>query len=261
MMPIYQQFGMSLEGVEPSNQLKSIGLCEAQIAKKGPDLWLNLHSIPLYRAVAAVRFYLIGDYASARKFGLASLEPATEYFTGNWRNVVKTDLGTIDVGWWHSRERWVQLFGGVLLWGTTLGEWDALRLIAKYPDGRRSVDLDDATPALRQLYIELSHLLRDEAVRGIGARVGELAGSDFRATAVLAQCLDAINDHDEAGANQLLDEFFRRRHRRKGSKNVMDSISPDGTTVVNLARRRGLKVVLKPDLELYCLSLPDESVL
>src|SRR5208337_2858766 len=155
-MRLYERFGMSWEGVEPMGQVQAIELCERQVAKKTPDLRLNLHSLARYRVAVAVRFYLIDDFVSAQRFGLASLEPTIEYFFGEWRDHRETDLSTIDPNWWHDKESWMHVFSGALLWGTTLGEWDAVRRIAAYPDERRRVDFEDATPALRQLYIDLA---------------------------------------------------------------------------------------------------------
>jgi hypothetical protein len=256
-MPLYEQFGISREGVDPAGQVRAAESCEQQVEMRTQDFRLDVSGLARNRSGAGVRFYLLDDYVSARKFGLASLAPAIEYFFGDWRNHKKTDLGTSDPNWWHDKESWMHVFSGALLWGTTLGEWEMVRKIAVYPDERRRIDFDDATPALRQLYVDLARLLRDQPVEEIGARVGKLSGADFHATDVLAKSLDAIAADDEALTNQLLNEFFLRRHKRMRSKSIMDSISPDGTTVVNFARHRGLEITLKPELELYYLRMPD----
>ena len=255
-MPLYVRFGISRKGVDPSVSLDVIQSCEIQIAKRTDDLGVDMRMLASALSGVAVRYYLLDDFDKAREYGSRVLPAVLEYFWGNWRTKARTDLGTIDPTWWHTTESWMSLFGSALLWGSVLRDWASLRDAARYPDDRSGLDTVDATPALRKLYIEIGKHLRGEAVEACAAQVGKLQGSTWHGTYVLARCLDAIAQRENRMFQKSIDEFFRCRHMRKSSNNVTDTISMEGTFMLNLAQHEGINTDIRPEYEIYYLRLP-----
>jgi hypothetical protein len=206
-------------------------------------------------AAAAVRFYLLADHDKAAEYARKALLRATDYFFGSWRNKVPTDKKTIDPAWWHDKETWMQLFSLTLMWASVFGDWETVSHLSQYPDQRRGMDTIDATPALRQLYIETAEYVRSGFRVLTETNVCTSKGADVHGTVLLARCLVAVSAEDTAKANAVLGEFFQRHHKRKKSRDVTDTISVDGTFMFNLARHRGLGVDIDPNLEHYLVAL------
>jgi hypothetical protein len=252
---LYERFGISEAGIDPARQERLAQQAEEGVRENPDDLCHHLSVLVSMNIGVATRYYLLEKHPPAEYWAGRALLSAVNYFLGDWRAKVTTDEGTIDPSWWHGREGWLHDFRGALCWGTVLGRWDDVRRLAAYPDERREVETLDATPALRRLVIDTARHLRGEQVRGVAAACAKLDGPTWRGTDALAAALDAVVEMDEARARSALGDFFLRHHKRKKSKDVTDTVSLDGTTMLNVARRAGLNVSLDPKLQPYYIRL------
>lgn len=252
---LYEKFGVPAAGIDPAPQQEMVRMAEETLLEQRDDLdtWVNV--VVSGNISVAIRHYLCDDHAQARHWAERAVASAEQYFFGDWRTRVRTDEGRVDPEWWHGRESWLHDFRGALCWATVLGRWDDVRRLATYPDDRRAEEDLDAKPALRRLVIDTARYLRGEKVRGAAEACAKLDGADWRGTDALAAALDAIIAKHEARAQASLGEFFLRRHKRKNSKDVTDTISLDGTTMLNLARREGLSIELPAKVQHYYIRL------
>jgi hypothetical protein len=252
---LYKHFGISDAGIDPTRQEQMARETEATIRKGSDDLGGWIGTLVAANISIATRHYLCDNHPKARQYAERTLSSAEQYFFGDWRTKVKTDKGTIDPDWWHGVESWMKYFQGTLCWGTVLGEWECLRKLAAYPDERRGMDTIDVTPAFRLYLIQVARYLRGEKVQGVAKACSKLDGSNWRGIDSLAVALDAVIDKDERRAQSSLAEFFLKHHKRKKSKDVTDTVSLDGTTMINIARRAKLNVKLPLEHEHYYIQL------
>ena len=251
-MKLYERFGISASGIDPSSQMEIVENGEMQLEKGASERGRRLHGIAWDCGIIALRFYLMDDYQMARTFATKTMSTGMRYFFGDWRSQDFTDKKIIDPGWWHDMETWMDLFSLVLLWGSVLEDWTVLERLATYADDRRALDCDlHATPALRQLYLEIAEFLRTGGK--IQSRVPTLSGANRRGVGILA---GRISAKDKNGAEQAINEFFKQHHKRKKSDQIADTISVDGTIILNLARHGDLEIKLDPKFEHYFVKFP-----
>jgi hypothetical protein len=252
---LYKRFGISDRGIDPAIQEEIARDAEQSVAAGSDDFWLDLGSLVSMNIGIATRYYLLDNHQKTRQYAERTLESAEQCFFGDWRNKVTTDEGNINPEWWHGRESWLTAFRGAACWGTVLGRWDQVRKLSAYPDERRKVETLDATPALRRLVIDTARYLRGEKVQGVAKACAKLEGANWRGIDSLAAALDAVIDKDERRAQSSLNEFFLKHHKRKKSKDVTDTVSLDGTSMVNIAKRARLNIKMAPEHEHYYVQL------
>jgi hypothetical protein len=252
---LYKRFGISDEGVDPGLQEKHAHRAEQRIQEGAADVDHHVSILLSSNTAIATRYYLLDNHEKATQYAERTLLSAEQYFLGDWRTKVKTDEGTIDPEWWHDVESWMLYFRGTLCWGSVLGEWDRLRKLASYPDERRGIDTIDVTPAFRLYLIEVARYLRGEKVQGVAKACAKLEGTNWRGIDCLAAALDAVIDRDERRAQSSVVEFFLKHHKRKKSKDIYDTVSLDGTTMVNIAKRAKLNVKVPPEHAHYYIEL------
>jgi hypothetical protein len=252
---LYQRFGISDAGIDPAMQESHAQRAELRIRQGSDDLTTHVSVLLSSNICIATRYYLLDNHPKAKLFAERVLSSAQQYFFGDWRTKVETDQKTIDPEWWHDKESWFHDFRGAICWGTVLGRWDEVRKLSAYPDERRSEETLDATPAFRRLIIDIARYLRGEKVQGVAKACAKLDGSNWRGIDSLAAALDAVIDEDERRAQSSLAEYFLKHHKRKKSKDVTDTISLDGTAMVNIAKRAKLNVKMAPQHEHYYIEL------
>lgn len=258
-MKLHEKLGLTLQQVDTAYRLEVFDLIKKALPRV-ESFPINLHQYCVYSSTVAVAFHLVDDHRAAFAFAQRVTPAARNYLLGDWRVQTKTDLKTIDPGWWHDKESWINVFRVALCWGSVLGDWKTLRELAAYPDEHRSMEKfnPDSKPALRRLLLNVARHLRGNTLQG-GRSVNEELGAKWRGIGVLGNCLDAINDRNEAGAGAGINEFLRLHHKRKKSTDINDSISLDATYMTNLAYRQGLKIAIDPRYAMYLISPPNES--
>lgn len=213
-MKLHERLGLSYEQVDPEFR--------ADAAKRSELILDRVDLIPagqeelcLFSSSAAVAYYLVEDHGAAREYAQRVVPAAQDYYFGDWRTKVKTDLGTVDPSWWHDKEAWMDVFRSALCWGSVLGDWPGLRKLAEYPDERRSMEKSgiDKKPAMRQVVLDIAMHLRGEKVTQAADRVGKLVGANWRGTRVLAAALDAVVARDQAAANEAVNGFLKLHHK------------------------------------------------
>jgi hypothetical protein len=252
---LYKRFGITERGVSPAIQERLARDAEDGIASGSSDLWLNIEVLVSMNIGVATRYYLLGDHRRARQFAERVLTSAGQYFFGDWRTKVETDEGKIDPEWWHDKDSWLTDFRGALCWGTVLERWQDVGELCVYPDERRGIETLDATPALRRLVIDIARWVRGEKVMGVSKACAKLDGFTWRGVDSLALVLDAVIERDERKAQDSIDEFFLKHHKRKKSKDITDTVSLDGTTILNIARRAKLNVTVAAEHAHYYIQL------
>lgn len=209
-------------------------------------------------SAAAIAHYLAGKDAKARSFAERVVPSAAEYYFGDWRNRIPSGTRSDappNSEWWHDKEPWMHTFRAALCWGSVLKDWTGLKLLARYPDDKRMVDGGAEKPAMKSVLVDVAKFLSGGLVRGVAERCSALVGFDWRGTAHFAHGMDAIVSGNSRAAQNSIDSFFEAWHKRKTSNDLTDTVSYDGTFMVNLAAHAGLKIKVGAVHQLYYVRL------
>jgi len=66
--------------------------------------------LPAGASNVAICYYLQGNLAEAKRFAREAVDAVLDYFFGDWRQQVPTELGTLDPAWWHAHISWADFF-------------------------------------------------------------------------------------------------------------------------------------------------------
>jgi hypothetical protein len=189
---------------------------------------------------AALAAYMLDDFAQARSLGLQCVEAVREYLLGTWRAQEPTDDNTYDVLWWKRKIAWMDEFQTALMWGTALGAWEQLKVIAGYPDEECTFK-EESRESLHYYLAICSQLKGSPKAEAKKYLALPLKGSDKRPR-LLATAYSAILGKDAAATAKALNEYLKYYKQREFPRQyVTKKVARDGTVLYHLARREGIE--------------------
>lgn len=205
----------------------------------------------------AIWYWCDGDRSEATQYAAECVEHAVEYFFGNWRKTIPTDKKTVDAEWWKVHAGWLSVFSEALCWASTLGDWNSVRRLAEYP----TKDIKAGVHGTREegaAYFALACFLRAEpqAVYEHCFQIIQRGGG--QKPKLLADIIRSLQAKDGSAFQKGLDAYLRYFVKREFDKaNISKLLSLDGTTLVNIGRREGLKFRVLPEAEDHLIEFPE----
>jgi len=186
------------------------------------------------------------------------------YFFGAWRNkvrwfehsFVKMTVKVLNRKQARAKLQWISFYRTSLMTALALGDWKSADRLLEWPgpDLKDDEGMGDHLTAEDNAYqIWLAMRLRGESGPKVDARRELIARRSRPRPKLLALAADALfAEEPDQLAKMLADylKFYRQREiglaREPGQRLVRDAISPEGTVLWHLARRRGLGEIKLP---------------
>ena len=256
-MKLYQGLGLPGGIVEPGFYLKGLQSIEA-VRGQDDNRYAYKRSVAMEYHALATAYYLHRDLVEARRWAAEVAPAMEEYFFGDWRRTTPRAGGLRDVAWWKEQALWVDEFAAGVCWGMCAGQWERVRRLAEYPDGRCARDASapatsDAT-ARSALYVAIAAFLQGRSEQMTASlRHGVVNSKRY---APLAECLSGVHSRDAQRVSEGLAQALRgHRTRAKRPKRLDMVCDMDSTILCHLARREGVGPAVPHDLADYLISL------
>lgn len=215
----------------------------------------NKEGVASYANYVATCYYLLGKRPEAARFGRDTVSAVLEYYFGDWRENVKTDLGTKDSSWWHVKSAWMFSFQEGLCWASVLGDWASASKIVKYPTEECVVD-PTTKKEDKSAYLAVAYFLRGEPSREIHNCLDQIRCGKKEKPKLIANIIESLQANDGAHFQKALEaylDYFRRREFKR--KDLSKLLCYDGTTLLNIGRHQGLDCKIPPVVEDYIIRL------
>lgn len=203
--------------------------------------------------VVATWYWCDGDKGESRKLAAKCVEHGIDYFFGDWRNEVPTDLKTIDPSWWRKYAAWQTAFRLVVCWASALADWNAVQRFCGYPskDTKHGVDGSREDAAA---YLALASLVRKAPAAEYEHCFQTIAKSKKQKPRYIAALVRALASQNQAEFRAGLEAYLKYfRQHEFNRRSITRLLCYDGTTLVNLGKQQGFKIDLPGDLSRYLI--------
>jgi hypothetical protein len=196
------------------------------------------------------------------------------YFFGSWREKVrwyehsftKMSVKVLNRKQARAKLKWISYYRTALMTASSLSDWKSADRLLEWPGPDLNDDEgmgENLTAEDNAYQIWLAMRLRGESGSEVDARRDLIARRSRQRPKLLALAANALfaEDSDQL-AKTLADylKYYRQREiglgRDPGQRLVRDGISPDGTILWHLARRRGLGEIKLPEELMIMIARP-----
>jgi hypothetical protein len=203
----------------------------------------------------AVCYYLVDRKPEAAKYGRETVKAIMDYFYGDWRKQVPTELGTLDVEWWRVHSDWIEYFRYGLCWSSSVGDWEAARRIAEYPPDEYSYN-PGYTKEDEAAYLALAEYLRGGPLGACTRHFDVIEQGKKQKPKLLAELIQALAQGHGARFQTALESYLSYFRKREFKKKELDKLlCLDGTTFLNIGRKRGLDFRIPPEMNDHIIQL------
>lgn len=202
----------------------------------------------------AICHYCLGNTPEAKRYAEKVVEHARDYFFGDWRGRIPTDLKTIDPGWWRIHAPWVGQLSESMCWATSLGDWKSVEFLAGYP--AQESKPGGATREDAAACFALASMLRGAAPADYEACFGVIRKGNKKKPKLVADVILALQAKNAGQFQKCLEAYLRYFRKSEFKKSSLDKLlCLDGTTLLNLGLRMGLAFSIPPEAEDHIIRL------
>lgn len=247
----FQRLGIPAHAADPVYFLRSLANVPTSYSER-------FHSDILRRKIgdhssAAVCFYIVEDLVQCAEHAQQVLSGVQELFLGDWRHHSETDDGVVDPEWWHAHLWWTQEYRACLGWGSALGEWEQLKVVSEYPEGRCPVD--ESGEAEKVYLCSVADSILEKDLAATVESLKWLAGGYERRFALLANLELAFVDRDDAMLQRAFDQYLAYFAKHDAKQNTIVRISYEGTFYFHRGRAAGIPLKLSEKCGDYIVQL------
>jgi hypothetical protein len=178
-----------------------------------------------------------------------------EYLFGHWRSEFTTPDKIIDAMWWKRCLNWIDIFRGVLLWGSVLGEWKFLEKAGTFPIDDCHID-SGYGPQGRDLYVAFGAFLCESPGPGQEVLLERALGGPKKFYKLLGLMIRASVARDVILLQKSLTEFLQYYKKNEFQKeSITAKISIEGTFFVHWAEKEKLPLTVPPEFEDHIVRL------
>lgn len=203
----------------------------------------------------AICHYCSGNTNEAKRYAEKCVKHALEYFHGEWRGRIPTDLKTLDPGWWRIHATWVTPFREALCWATVLGDWKSVQRLAEYP-AKESKPGVDATREDAAACFALACVLRNAPAAEYAHCFAVIDKGKKEKPKLIAAVVRALQARDAAQFQKSLESYLRYFRKSEFKKTSLDKLlCLDGTTLLNIGLHMGLAFSIPSEVEDHIIRL------
>jgi len=260
------------EWCDPSGYLRSAQDCAQWASVDDEQRAWHKSGLAHSRHLAALAAYFAGNPELARRSGQQCLNDSMDYLFGNWRASFKIPENhrrellelesrrakrtggplPLDARQASSEELlrrywdWTKVFKGIMLWGSVLGDWEALNRAGAYPQADSHIDSEHAQDM--DTYVALGGFLRNAPSAELEPLFLRAASSKSRFSGLILAMMRACLARD-AGELQRAFVAFLRHYKRSEfpKKQITRKITIEGTFFFHWASHNGLNIEVPPE--------------